>query len=144
MITVNSAFNSGWKKLTLIKLQKTWRYSDRIAGTITIAWILFSLWGVCYALSKWSIPMDGTLFAILLLLMTTMAGGLLMKIIRLPPLLGMLLIGFIWRNWNTTNVDVAGQISTTWSVLFRYIHLNKMSNLKPVNIFSLVTGIWLQ
>lgn len=106
--------------MTLIKLQKTWSYSNRIAGTITIVWILSSLWGVGYALSKWIIPMDGTLFAILLLLTTTLAGGLLMKIIRLPPLLGMLLVGLIWRNWNTTNVDVAGQISTTWSVLFRY------------------------
>ena len=84
-----------------------------------VVFILASMWFLSYALAKWKIAPESELFAILLLLVTALAGGRLVKILRLPPLLGMLVIGLVWRNWNVTAVDVAGQISTPWAVFLR-------------------------
>lgn len=102
------------------RFQSVWKLTHKIAGTITVAWIILSLFGLSFSLSKWNIPHDSELFAILVLLVTTLAGGSLMRIARLPPLLGMLGVGLVWRNYNFTPIDMATQISTSWAVILRF------------------------
>lgn len=96
--------------------------TDRVAGSLTVIWLILCMWGISYSLSQWRIPINSELFAFLLLLVTTLIGGRIVKIIRLPPLLGMLIIGMVWRNWNPTSIAVAEPISTTWSVFFRFVN----------------------
>lgn len=63
----------------------------------------------------------GHFFAFALLLVVSSAFGVLAKWIFLPPLVGMIIAGFILRN--VPGIDFARQISNNWSSAFRNIAL---------------------
>lgn len=106
-----------WELMNLIG-----SHLDRVAGTLTVLTLLGALWLVAYTLSNGSMNVKNELFALLILLSTSLCCGLLMKLLQLPPLLGMILIGLVWKNWNIAEIDVASLVSTKWSSILRYYH----------------------
>ena len=64
---------------------------------------------------------EGHFFALFLLLVVSTAFGVLAKWIFLPPLVGMIIAGFVLRN--VPGIDFARQISNNWSSAFRNIAL---------------------
>lgn len=61
---------------------------------------------------------DGHFFGLIILVLCSSLGGFLMKLIKLPPLLGMMLAGFILRNIPSTDL-VVESISPLWSSTLR-------------------------
>ena len=93
--------------------------TSQLAGYLTVVWIVASLWVLSYTVTKFQMNFKSESFAILLLLLTALAGGQITSLIKCPPLLGMLLVGILWRNGNVTPVDFATQISSTWLYILR-------------------------
>ena len=122
---INNLLSSALFKKLAKKLLATFHScTDGVAGSLTVTWLILSLWAISYSLSRWKIPINSDLFAFLLLLLTTLIGGRIVKIIQFHPLLGMLVVGMVWRNWNPTPMAVAEAISTTWSVFFRLVPIS--------------------
>ncbi|XP_076824736.1 sodium/hydrogen exchanger 9B2-like [Clavelina lepadiformis] len=99
----------------------------RIAKLVCILVLAFLTWAV-----PWSIVPDealpgGNLFGIIILLLSCLAAGWLISHIPLPgipplpPLLGMLIMGFVLRN--VPYIDVAKYIEPKWSSSLRTIAL---------------------
>jgi len=88
---------------------------------MTVAVLLFTVWGICFSVSGLKMVVESELFAILVLLTTALAAGRIVKIVKLPSLFGMMLMGLVWRNWNITPIDYATQISSKWGSIFRFI-----------------------
>lgn len=93
---------------------------ERVAGTLTIATMLGTLWLIVFTLSKGSLNVNNETLGMMLLLSTSLGAGLLVKVLQLPSLLGMMLIGLVWKNWNVTSIDITSLISITWSSILRY------------------------
>lgn len=64
---------------------------------------------------------EGHFFALIVLIIVSAIGGMLARIVRLPPLLGMMIGGFLLRNIPV--VGIAGDISPVWSSTLRNIAL---------------------
>ena len=94
-------------------------FNCEMGGTLVVIFILISLGAINFVLYGSENVIESELYAILLLLLSTLAGGQMVKIIKLPPLSGMLLVGLVWRNWNVTSFNVTSLISTSWSSFFR-------------------------
>lgn len=60
---------------------------------------------------------EGHFFGLAVLVVASALGGYLTNLVRLPPLLGMMIAGFLLRN--VPIVNVAENISTTWSSTLR-------------------------
>ncbi|KAL2780672.1 sodium/hydrogen exchanger 9B1 isoform 2, partial [Daubentonia madagascariensis] len=90
---------------------------------ITNGFILFMIWCVIWSFSGSEVLPGGNLFGLLIIFYSAIIGGKLLQLIRipsvppLPPLLGMLLAGFIIRNVPFISEYV--QVHTTWSSLLR-------------------------
>ena len=58
------------------------------------------LWMVCWALlgSEWAAPPSGTAFLLIVMVVLALLAGFLVQLIKLPPLLGMLLVGIALKN----------------------------------------------
>ena len=91
-------------------------------GTILSAFLLFfMLWLTAYSIVRNDALPGGNIFALFILVGAGFIGGELMSLIKLPPLLGMLLVGFMFRN--VPGMKIAGDISPTWSRLLRNVAL---------------------
>lgn len=64
---------------------------------------------------------DGHFFALAVLLVAAAIGGYLIGLIHLPPLLGMLLAGFLLAN--VPGISIAADISNVWSAALRNVAL---------------------
>lgn len=60
----------------------------------------------------------GHFFALMVLVILASVGGMLAGLLRLPPLLGMMIAGFLLRNLPV--IGIAGDISYVWSSTLRY------------------------
>merc|ERR1719369_668080 len=88
-------------------------------------------WGVAYSiLGKLALPGStkivytiegGTVFALLALLLVSWVGGWLVSFIKMPPLLGMLIVGILLNN--VPGIDVAKGLDSNWSSTLRSIAL---------------------
>ncbi len=61
---------------------------------------------------------EGHFFALLVLVIFASIGGMIAGFFKLPPLLGMMIAGFLLRNLPV--VGIAGDISSVWSSTLRY------------------------
>lgn len=72
-----------------------------------------------YIVHDMALP-GGTIFSLLILIVTAQLGGMLVAKIHLPPLLGMLLVGILFRS--APFIDTIGKsISTEWSSSLRFV-----------------------
>ncbi|XP_071508916.1 sodium/hydrogen exchanger 9B2-like [Diadema antillarum] len=83
--------------------------------TVTLTWAV--LWSVTGAAA---LP-GGNLFALFVLVVACKVGGALVELIKLPALLGMLIVGFLLRNIPVINV--AEDINPEWSSSLRAMAL---------------------
>ncbi|KAM4808443.1 sodium/hydrogen exchanger 9B2-like [Rhinophrynus dorsalis] len=94
---------------------------------VTNAVMVVLVWGVVWSITGDECLPGGNLFGILVLLFCSVVGGKLVSLIRistlppLPPLLGMLLAGFLIRNIPVITDQV--QINYKWSASLRNIAL---------------------
>ncbi|GIY80960.1 hypothetical protein CDAR_70941 [Caerostris darwini] len=113
MIETNKTYSEGCCSLSGLKERSV------SAGT-QLACLLF-LCGATYGiLGSSSLPGTET-FALLLLAVTAWLGGVLVGCIRLPPLLGMLLVGVLFRN--VPFIPYHADISIQWASTLRDISL---------------------
>ncbi|XP_014643404.1 PREDICTED: sodium/hydrogen exchanger 9B1 [Ceratotherium simum simum] len=90
---------------------------------ITNGVVLFMIWCITWSLSGPEVLPGGNLFGVLIIFYSSIIGGKLLELIRipsvpqLPPLLGMLLAGFTIRNVPFISEHV--HISNTWSSTLR-------------------------
>ncbi len=61
---------------------------------------------------------EGHFFALMILVVAASIGGMIARFFRLPPLLGMMIAGFLLRNLPV--IGIAGDISPVWSSTLRY------------------------
>jgi len=100
-------------------LEKGPTFYSRLGGTVTVAFLLLTLWLLCFSVSGLKMMIESEIFAVLALLSTALAGGRVVKIIKLPALFGFMVVGLMWRNWNVTPIDLSTQISAKWGSIFR-------------------------
>jgi len=112
---------SGFRKLKKI-LENGPTFYSKLGGTVTVTFLILTLWLLCFSVSGLKMMIENEIFAVLALVSTALAGGRIVKIVKLPSLFGMLIIGLVWRNWNITSIDFATQISTKWGSIFRLIY----------------------
>ncbi|XP_075057091.1 sodium/hydrogen exchanger 9B2 [Mixophyes fleayi] len=99
----------------------------RLSVLITNVVMIVLVWGVVWSITGAECLPGGNLFGILALLLCALLGGKLVGLIRipslppLPPLLGMLLAGFLIRNIPYVTDQV--QINYKWSAALRNISL---------------------
>ncbi|XP_030835794.1 sodium/hydrogen exchanger 9B2 [Strongylocentrotus purpuratus] len=84
---------------------------------LTILLLIVLTWVVLWAVTGSEALPGGNLFALFILVVSCKAGGLAIEVIKLPALLGMLVVGFMLRNIPVINV--AEDISPTWSSSLR-------------------------
>nr|XP_056711806.1 sodium/hydrogen exchanger 9B2-like [Euleptes europaea] len=98
-----------------------------LSRTITYGAAVVLIWAVVWSITGQECLPGGNLFGILFLFFFAVIGGKLMGLIQLPglpplpPLLGMLLVGFLLRN--IPSVSDLIQIDTKWSAALRSIAL---------------------
>ncbi|OQV21679.1 Mitochondrial sodium/hydrogen exchanger 9B2 [Hypsibius exemplaris] len=79
------------------------------------------VWLTLLSLLKEDALPGGNVFALVILIGAAFVGGFLISLIRLPPLLGMLIVGFMLRN--VPGINIAGDIDPKWSSVLRNIAL---------------------
>ncbi|XP_012785008.2 sodium/hydrogen exchanger 9B1 isoform X1 [Ochotona princeps] len=95
----------------------------RLNKIITNGVLLFMIWCISWSLIGSLVLPGGSLFGLLVIFYSAVIGGKLLQLIRirsvppLPPLLGMLLAGFLIRNVPFISKHV--RIHTTWSSTLR-------------------------
>ncbi|XP_048366193.1 sodium/hydrogen exchanger 9B2 isoform X2 [Sphaerodactylus townsendi] len=98
-----------------------------LAKTVTYGAAVVLIWAVVWSITGQECLPGGNLFGILFLFFFAVIGGKLMGLIQLPglpplpPLLGMLLVGFLLRNIPLISDLI--QIDTKWSAALRSIAL---------------------
>ncbi len=71
----------------------------RIARLLTLAIVIFTLWGTCMSMfGDVATAPSGTIFILIILVVFAMIAGWLFSLINLPPLLGMLITGIVIKN----------------------------------------------
>lgn len=135
---------TGIKLATYQILQVVDKHLEKVAGSILVLLLLSSLWLLSFTISKGNLMLstNSELFGLLVLLTTSLGCGVILKTFRLPSLLGMILIGLVWRNWNITQVNVISPLlNTNWSGILRY---NIFSNRIHFDTGYLIAETWLQ
>ena len=99
----------------------------RCGDLLTLATLLLTVWAVSYCLlGSLSLPTSelitvnirgGAIFTTLLLLVCSVLGGKIVELIRLPPLLGMLIVGMLLSN--IPHVKTVGKLDPSWSSAIR-------------------------
>ncbi|MCL4129877.1 UNVERIFIED_CONTAM: hypothetical protein GTU68_064675, partial [Idotea baltica] len=70
----------------------------KVGQALTLLLLLFLFWGsLVYMTGKHALP-GGTIFSLGVLVIVAQLGGMLVAKVRLPPLLGMLLVGIMFRS----------------------------------------------
>ncbi|KAB7495032.1 Mitochondrial sodium/hydrogen exchanger 9B2 [Armadillidium nasatum] len=108
------------RKLNVIK------YLEAPSGMVgnILSWVLFTLvfWGALYSITGGAALPKGNLFSLLVLIILAQLGGILAEKARLPPLLGMLIVGVILRS--VPYIDIIGSnIDSSWSSAIRKMAL---------------------
>nr|XP_054773082.1 sodium/hydrogen exchanger 9B2-like [Lytechinus pictus] len=88
-----------------------------LARWLTILLLVVLTWVVLWAVTGSEALPGGNLFALFILVVSCKAGGLAVEVIKLPALLGMLIVGFMLRNIPVINV--ASDIYPSWSSSLR-------------------------
>jgi solute carrier family 9B (sodium/hydrogen exchanger), member 1/2 len=83
--------------------------------------IALLVWLVFLSLLKEDALPGGNIFALTTLVVGAFVGGFLVSLVHLPPLLGMLIVGFMLRN--VPGINVARDINPKWSSVLRNIAL---------------------
>ena len=94
---------------------------------LTLATLLLTVWAVSYCLlGPLSLPTSelitvnirgGALFTSLLLLVSSVLGGKIVELVRLPGLLGMLIVGLLLAN--VPHIKTVGKLDPSWSSAIR-------------------------
>lgn len=95
-----------------------------LAQLLTALILLILSWSVLWSVIGRDVLPGGNIFGILTVMVFSSLGGILVKYIprlSLPPLLGMLIAGFILRN--VPHIDFASHIDKKWSSSLRSIAL---------------------
>ncbi|XP_072051345.1 sodium/hydrogen exchanger 9B2-like [Amphiura filiformis] len=88
---------------------------------LTLGLIAFLIWAVLWSITGSETLPGGNLFGLYVLIVCCFMGGWLIAKIYLPPLLGMLIAGFLLKNIPVINV--AADIYPSWSMALRNIAL---------------------
>jgi len=106
--------------------------------TLTYMVAVLTVWGVCFSVfGQVSLPgikdehgevqdlqisiKGGTIFALIVLVVVAYVAGQVVSLVRLPPLLGMLLVGILLKN--VPGIDVAKGIDPDWASALRNVAL---------------------
>ncbi|KAK3588170.1 hypothetical protein CHS0354_012235 [Potamilus streckersoni] len=93
-----------------------------VAYCLQFVLICLQIWTVLFALTRTEALLSGNLFSLLMLFIACVLGGYLISFIRLPPLLGMLIVGLMLRN--IPGVKTIGEgIDSKWSSALRKMAL---------------------
>ncbi|XP_013384872.1 uncharacterized protein LOC106154881 [Lingula anatina] len=93
----------------------------KLGRVVTSKLTLILLWAVLWAITRDEALPGGNFFGLIVLFLACKLGGFLVSKIRLPPLLGMLIVGCLLRN--VPYIDVAKDIKKEWSSSIRSIAL---------------------
>lgn len=93
----------------------------RVADIIVKLLLGLLVWLTALSVFKDDALPGGNIFALLVLVYSAFVGGYVVSLIRLPPLLGMLIAGFLLRN--VPRINVAGDIDPRWSSVLRNVAL---------------------
>ncbi|XP_063411812.1 sodium/hydrogen exchanger 9B2-like [Mytilus trossulus] len=93
-----------------------------VATYLQFTVVCVQLWIIIYSLTHGQALPGGNLFCLLILFIGCAIGGYLISLIRLPPLLGMLIVGVLLRNIPGVNT-VGESIESKWSGALRKIAL---------------------
>ncbi|XP_076454012.1 sodium/hydrogen exchanger 9B2-like [Babylonia areolata] len=94
---------------------------SRVGAFLFVVFIGFVWWGVLWAIVGDDALPGGNLFSLFLLFVFCWCGGYMVELIRLPPLLGMLIVGGILGN--VPGIDIARNIDNSWGTGCRQIAL---------------------
>ncbi|OWA52319.1 Mitochondrial sodium/hydrogen exchanger 9B2 [Hypsibius exemplaris] len=92
-----------------------------LGNLLSRALICLLVWLAGFSLVREDALPGGNVFALFVLVIAAMLGGFLVSLIKLPPLLGMLIMGCLLRNIPVVNY--AKDISPTWSSILRNVAL---------------------
>ena len=121
-----------------------------LGDLLTLATLLLTVWAVSYSLlGPLALPtpevitvniQGGAVFTSLLLLVCSVLGGKMVELVRLPPLLGMLLVGMLLAN--VPHIKTVGRLEPGWSSAIRstalvVILIRAGLGLDPVKLRSL-------
>ncbi|ELU16618.1 hypothetical protein CAPTEDRAFT_34319, partial [Capitella teleta] len=117
-----------------------------VAQGLTLVLCLLLAWGLLWGITGAQALPGGNLFSIFIVVVCASVGGRLVQIIHLPPLLGMLIVGFALRNIPVINV--AKDIDPMWSGALRNTALAVILTraglgLDPVALRKLSRGVFL-
>ncbi|XP_033644443.1 sodium/hydrogen exchanger 9B2-like [Asterias rubens] len=93
----------------------------RVSRDVTLVLFVLMSWGVVWGMTGDAALPGGNFFALYVLVICCMVGGILIKLVRLPALLGMLIVGFMLRN--IPYINVATHIDKNWSSALRSVAL---------------------
>ena len=93
----------------------------KVADIIVKMLLGLLVWLTALSVFKHDALPGGNIFALLVLIYSAFMGGYIASLVRLPPLLGMLVAGFMLRN--VPGIDIAGGINPRWSSVLRNIAL---------------------
>ena len=91
------------------------------AKFFTVVFLCCIIWGTLYVITGKDALPGGNTFAIYTLLIFTSLAGFILHLFSVPPLFGMLIVGFILRN--VPKIDVAKDINPQWSSTLRSVAL---------------------
>ncbi|XP_015912243.1 sodium/hydrogen exchanger 9B2 [Parasteatoda tepidariorum] len=99
------------------KFKQWFPSSSKVVLYFTQGLVILLLFGTIYGMiGKDIFPVSG-IFALFLLALLAHIGGLIVKIVRLPPLVGMLIVGFLFRNLSF--ITFYDHITVRWAASFR-------------------------
>lgn len=94
---------------------------DSLGEVLTMFVFFLFVWITAWSLFKGDALPGGGVFALLVMIGAAYLGGILVSFIRLPPLLGMLIVGFMLRN--VPGINIATDINPVLSRTLRNIAL---------------------
>ncbi|KAL3831361.1 hypothetical protein ACJMK2_023114 [Sinanodonta woodiana] len=89
-----------------------------VAYCVQFVFICLQIWVVLFSLNRTDALLNGNLFSLLMLFIACVLGGYLISFIRVPSLLGMLIVGLMLRNVPVVKVIGEG-IDFRWSAALR-------------------------
>ncbi|XP_055334940.1 sodium/hydrogen exchanger 9B2-like isoform X2 [Paramacrobiotus metropolitanus] len=92
-----------------------------LASLLANILVILFLWLTAFFLARKDALPGGNIFALFVLYGASSLGGFVVSLLRLPPLLGMLIVGFMLRN--VPGIIVATDIDRKWSSVLRSIAL---------------------
>uniref|UniRef100_A0A2C9K2F1 Cation/H+ exchanger transmembrane domain-containing protein n=1 Tax=Biomphalaria glabrata TaxID=6526 RepID=A0A2C9K2F1_BIOGL len=94
---------------------------SRMGAVIFIVLVTGSIWATLFSVTGEEALPGGNLFALLVLFVACWSGGYVARLIRLPPLLGMLIVGGVLGN--VPYINLARDIHSSWVFTLRQIAL---------------------